>query len=109
MMRLLKYLFLIPVALALIVFGVANRAPVALRLDPFTAEGGLSVSVPLFVVLFAAIAIGVVLGSMVTWFAQGRHRKAGRAARREAERLAEENTRLKTALPATATALLGPR
>lgn len=109
MVRLLKYLLLVPVALVLVVFGVANRAPVTLHVDPFAAGEGPVLSVPLFLVLFAAMALGVVLGSTLTWFAQGRYRKAGRVARREAERLAEENTRLKTALPATATALLGPR
>lgn len=110
MLRFLKWLVLLPVALVLVVFGVANRAPVTLLLEPFSPPAdALRVSVPLFVIVFVALAIGIIVGSFVTWFAQGRYRRAGREARREAERLAGENARLKTALPATATALLGPR
>lgn len=108
MLRFLKFLLLLPLGVALVIFGVANRGLVTLVLEPFSPVGeGLTFSLPLYVVLFAALALGVVLGSIVTWLSQGRYRKAGREARREAERLASENTRLKTALPATATALLG--
>ncbi|MCA0406108.1 MAG: LapA family protein [Proteobacteria bacterium] len=110
MVRFLKLLILVPVAAALVIFGVANRAPVTLLLEPFSAPAdALTLTLPLFVVLFAVLAIGIVIGSVITWVSQGRYRKAGREARREAERLAGENARLKTALPATATALLGPR
>lgn len=107
-MRFLKFIFLLPIGIALVVFGVANRGAVTLLLEPFSPPGqALTLTLPLYVVLFAALALGVVLGSLVTWFAQGRHRKAERQAKREAERLASENARLKTVLPATATALLG--
>jgi uncharacterized integral membrane protein len=107
MLRFLKLLFLLPVGVALVIFGVANRSAVTLVLEPFSPAGqGLAFALPLYVVLFAALALGVVLGSFVTWFSQGRYRRAGREARREAERLASENSRLKTALPATASALL---
>lgn len=110
MVRFLKLLVLAPVAVVLVMFGVANRAPVTLLLEPFSAPAdALNITLPLFVVLFGVLAVGVVIGSFVTWVSQGRYRKAGREARREAERLASENSRLKTALPATATALLGPR
>lgn len=110
MLRFLKLLILVPVALVLVAFGVANRAPVTLLLEPFSAPAdAFKITLPLFMVLFAALGVGVILGSFVTWVSQGRYRKAGREARREAERLASENSRLKTALPATATALLGPR
>jgi uncharacterized integral membrane protein len=110
MLRFLKWLVLLPVALVLVIFGVANRAPVTLLLEPFSPPAEvLGISVPLFVVVFVALALGIIVGSLVTWFSQGRYRRAGREARREAERLASENSRLKTALPATATALLGPR
>jgi uncharacterized integral membrane protein len=107
MLRVVKFLFLLPIGTALVIFGVANRSAVTVLLEPFSPAGeALSLSVPLYVVFFAALAMGVVLGSLATWFSQGRYRKAGREARREAERLASENSRLKTALPATASALL---
>ena len=107
MLRFLKFLFLLPLGVALVAFGVANRGVVTLMLEPFSPPSqALSFSLPLYAIIFAALAVGVILGSLVTWFSQGRYRKAGREACREAERLASENSRLKTVLPATATALL---
>lgn len=107
-MGVLKVLFLAPIALALVVLGVANRQSVTLLLDPF--GGTMSLSMPLFVVVFVALAVGAVLGYVMSWFAQGRHRKAERHFKRECDRLSGECERLKAQLPATgAAALLGPR
>ena len=48
------------------------------------------VGVPLFLVLFAVLLFGVVLGGVATWFAQGQHRRDERSWRRETERLNRE-------------------
>ncbi|MCZ8375406.1 MAG: LapA family protein [Beijerinckiaceae bacterium] len=109
MLRLLKFLLLLPVAILLVLFGVANRQIVSLVIDPLSPPAeALRVSVPLFLFFFGTLAVGAVIGSMVTWFAQGRHRKAERQFRRECDRLQDECTRLKaqsgqaaTLLPAT--------
>ncbi len=42
-------------------------------------------SLPLFVLLFAAIAIGMIVGSLATWVKQGRYRKLARQRSQEAE------------------------
>lgn len=77
--RLLTVLVFIPLAIVLIALAVANRAPVAFTLDPFNpGNPGLTVSLPLFVLLFAALAAGLVIGSLATWLRQGRYRKAAR-------------------------------
>ncbi|MCZ8182807.1 MAG: LapA family protein [Beijerinckiaceae bacterium] len=109
MLRLLKFLLLLPVAILLVLFGVANRQIVSLVIDPLSPPAeALRVSVPLFLFFFGTLAVGAVIGSMVTWLAQGRHRKAERQFRRERDRLQDECTRLKaqsgqatTLLPAT--------
>lgn len=82
--RFLSIAVYIPLAVVLIALAVANRTPVDFTLDPFNpGNPGLTITVPLFVCLFAALALGLVVGSVATWFRQGRYRKLAR--RREAE------------------------
>ncbi|MBE0694564.1 MAG: DUF1049 domain-containing protein, partial [Aquamicrobium sp.] len=70
--RLLTVVVFIPLAIVLIALAVANRAPVDFTIDPFNpGNPGLTVSLPLFVLLFAALALGLVIGSLATWFRQG--------------------------------------
>ena len=89
--RLFWIILLIPAAIILIALSVANRAPVTLTVDPFTANNSLlSFSAPLFVFLFGALFIGLLLGSLVTWAAQGRNRRAARSASAEVASLQKE-------------------
>ena len=77
--RIVTVLVLIPLAIVLVALAVANRAPVAFTVDPFhPGNPGLTASLPLFVLLFAAVAVGLVVGSLATWLRQGRYRKAAR-------------------------------
>ncbi len=85
MRRYLSLVLLIPLAIVLIAFSVANRQLVALSFDPMnTADPAFSVQLPLFFLIFAAIALGLVLGGIGTWFTQGKHRKLARQRRQEA-------------------------
>ena len=107
MIRFLKLLVLAPVAGVLVLFGVANRQPVTLLLDPFAQAGsGLTLTLPLFVFFFAVLGVGIIIGYVAAWLAQGKHRKAERQLKRECDRLSGECDRLKAELPATTTALL---
>lgn len=77
--RLVIVLIVVPVAVVLIALAVANRADVPLTFDPFNpGSPALTLVMPLFVWLFAAFALGLVIGSLVTWIKQGRYRKAAR-------------------------------
>jgi uncharacterized integral membrane protein len=107
MLRFLKFLIIAPIAILLVMFGVANRQSVTLLLDPITRDGaGPSVTMPLFLFFFAVLATGIVIGYVASWFAQGKHRKAERHLKRECDRLTGECDRLKSQLPATSAALL---
>jgi uncharacterized integral membrane protein len=87
MKRLLQFLILAPVVVIGLAFAVANRHSVLVSFDPFSGDmQGGHVSVPLFLLLILAMMCGVVIGGSVTWFAQGRHRRALRDARSEAAR-----------------------
>ena len=109
MKSLLKWLFLTPVALFLLGLAVANRENVRVVLDPLPGDGPLfETNAPLFLVAFAAAILGIVAGSLVTWWSQGRHRRAARQARAETERLRQEAARLRGELASHSNALIAP-
>lgn len=78
----------VPLAIILVALAVANRSLVSFTVDPFNpGNPALTLQAPLFVLLFLALAIGIVVGSLTTWFKQGRYRKMARERRQEAEQL----------------------
>jgi uncharacterized integral membrane protein len=88
--RILLVAVVVPIAIILIALAVANRAPAAFTLDPFNpGNPALTVQLPLFFLLIAALALGMIIGSVATWFRQGRYRKLARQRAREAELLRE--------------------
>lgn len=96
-----KALLLGPVAVAAVLYAVANRTPVPIVLDPIsTSPDGASVMVPLYAYTLAILAVGVVLGGVFTWLAQGKHRKAARRLRKEVEAAKTEAESLRAELEA---------
>jgi uncharacterized integral membrane protein len=106
MLRYLKLLLILPLAIVIVGLAVINRGAVKLTYWPQQLGGELSLTLPLFAVLMLALMVGVVLGSMATWLAQGSHRRAERQYRREAERLKTEAERLKAMQPVSADMML---
>jgi uncharacterized integral membrane protein len=77
-------LALIFVALALISFAVANRQVVTVSFDPFDqGNPALVVSQPMYLLVFALLIGGVVLGGCAAWLRQAPWR--ARARRAEAQ------------------------
>jgi uncharacterized integral membrane protein len=92
--KLINIIILIPVAIVLIVLSVANRHAVTLSLNPFQPDDSLlSMSAPFFVYLFVAVIVGVLIGSALTWFSQGKHRKRARNEAQEVARWRSEARR----------------
>jgi uncharacterized integral membrane protein len=92
--KIVNLLILLPLGVILIIFCVANRQSVTLALNPFRPEDQvLSTQAPLFVLMFAALIVGMLVGSAVTWFNQGKHRKRARTQSREAVRWQAEADR----------------
>jgi hypothetical protein len=93
-MRFVKLVIFVPIAIVLIVLSVANRHDVTVALNPFRPEDNvIALTLPLFVLLLLVLMIGVVLGSMVTWFSQGKHRKRAREEAHEARKWRDEASR----------------
>jgi len=108
MRRIVTLVILVPLALIVALFAMANRVPTMIAFDPFTPENPVwSLVAPLWVVLFVVFAAGVILGGVAAWLVQGKHRKAERGYKREAGALRREVDRAKereaqTGLPALA-------
>ena len=106
MVGFLKGLVLLPIAIVLVLLAVANRGPVTLSFDPFSKGAPeLSVTLPLFALLLAAVVVGVLLGGIGSWLAGGKHRQARRMSHREINRLNAEADRLRATLVANRPAL----
>jgi uncharacterized integral membrane protein len=93
--RILSLLIGFPIGIILVAIAVSNRQPVALILDPFRPETpALSIELPFYIYLMAALVVGVVLGGVATWMGQSRWRQTARTQGRRAARWQAEADRL---------------
>ena len=89
-------LILVPLAIVLITFAVANRQTVVVSLDPFDhAHPALAVALPLFALVLVLLIGGVIVGGVAAWLKQAKWRRAARLAEAEARELRAEVDRLK--------------
>jgi uncharacterized integral membrane protein len=108
MRRFVTLFILAPLAIVVVVLSVANRTRVDFSLDPFGFAPSLSLTAPLFFFLFAALAVGILLGGVATWIGQGKWRRAARAERANAARLRKDVEQLRQQADPSVTALTGP-
>ncbi len=102
-MRYIRYAILGAIAVCLVTVALANRGPVTLNLLPeglaelirYPAELN-SISLPLFVVIFAGIVAGILLGFVWEWLREHKHRAEASRQRREKEQLARQVEKMKT-------------
>ncbi|WP_439273190.1 lipopolysaccharide assembly protein LapA domain-containing protein [Pseudochrobactrum sp. HB0163] len=86
--RFLTLIIAVPLAVILIVLSVANRSAVSVTLDPFNpGNPALTYTAPLFIWVLGAFLAGIMIGGVLIWFTQGRHRKLARKRKAEAEAL----------------------
>ena len=87
---------LVPLAVIIIAFAVANRQNVTVSLDPFNPDvPAASVTKPLFVILLGVLILGVILGGIASWLRQTKWRRTARRLEREAANLRTEIDTLK--------------
>ncbi len=101
MVRFLKIAVLAVAAIVLLGFAFANHHLVTVSFDPFASidHAALSVDAPLYAVAIVAAMLGVVAGAFATWLSQGRHRRASRRSRLEADKWRNQAEALKAAQP----------
>ncbi|SFG42535.1 Uncharacterized integral membrane protein [Palleronia marisminoris] len=93
-MRVVKFVVLAIIAVLLIMVALANAQAVTLRLLPEAMGGFLgltwAVTLPMFVVILGAVVIGLLIGFVVEFAREHKHRAAARHERREREALERE-------------------
>ena len=98
-MRPLKLALLAAVAVIMIVFALANRELVVVRIVPAEFSGFFpslpAFAVPAFALIFAGILIGLMIGFVWEWMREHRHRAEAVQNKREVSKLAMENEDLK--------------
>ena len=98
-MRYVRYAILALIAIVLVSMSLANREPLTLALypDPVAQFMGwnIVVTLPVFTVILASVAVGVLVGFIWEWIREYRHRKAAATSSREARKLEREVKRLK--------------
>jgi uncharacterized integral membrane protein len=94
--RVVAAIILIPLAIVIIAFAVANRQAVTVSLDPFNPDvPAASVTKPLFIVILAVLILGVIVGGVAAWLRQTKWRRTARRLEREVANLRAENDALK--------------
>jgi uncharacterized integral membrane protein len=97
--KVLAALVLVPLAVLIVAFAVANRQDVTVSFDPFSSNiPAASVTQPLFVVIIVVLIAGVVIGGAASWLRHGGWRRTARRLEREVALLRSElETRKQTA------------
>ena len=98
-MRYLRYACIAAFAVALIVVALANRGIVTLRALPSEMSdwglGNFTVELPLFIVIFCGIIVGLLVGFVWEWMREYSIRSEASTRAREVRRLEREIARLK--------------
>lgn len=81
----LKWAILLPVLIVVVLLAVANDQIVTVHLNPFdTDDPILRIDLALYQVAFVLFVLGVLVGALVAWRGQFRHRRRARERGREA-------------------------
>jgi uncharacterized membrane protein YciS (DUF1049 family) len=91
MTRFIVAILMLVVAALLVAFAIANRNLVTVSFDPFDrAAPAYLVTLPLYVLAFVILILGVALGGIVGWFTQGKRRRYRRRLESELMRVRAE-------------------
>lgn len=73
-MRVIRTVFLLLLALVLVVLALANRQMVTLRLGIGEWLPGMTVTLPLFLIVLLVLMAGISIGLVWEWLRESRHR-----------------------------------
>jgi uncharacterized integral membrane protein len=86
--KIVAALILVPLAIIIIAFAVANRQIVTVSFDPFNAtEPAAALTLPLFALIILVLIVGVLIGGCASWLRQGRWRGTARSLERRVQAL----------------------
>lgn len=82
--KIIAALILVPLAIVVIAFAMANRQVVTVSFDPFSGSApAAALTLPLFALIIVILIVGVLVGGSASWLGQGKWRRAARRLERE--------------------------
>ena len=107
--KIIAAIILVPLAVVIIAFAVANRQIVTVSLDPFSAEHpAASLTLPLFALVVVLLVLGVLIGGIAAWLRQSKWRRTARRLEREIADLDIEIEALKRTAGVSSTVVNAP-
>jgi uncharacterized integral membrane protein len=86
--RIVTAIVVIPLAIIIIAFAVANRQIVTVSFDPFSVtEPAAAITLPLFALIILLLIVGVMIGGVAAWLRQSRWRSTARRLEHEVAEL----------------------
>jgi len=77
--KIVTAVIVVPLAIVIVAFALANRQVVTVSFDPFSsASPAYAASLPLFVLIFVLVILGVVIGGIAAWLRQAAWRRTAR-------------------------------
>lgn len=74
--KIVTAVIVVPLAVILIAFAVANRQSVTVSFDPFSAAApAYAATLPLFILVFVLVILGVIIGGVAAWLRQAKWRR----------------------------------
>lgn len=102
-MKLSTLMITVPTLALALVVAIANRTSVTLSIDPFSATSPIiAFEVPLYLLIFAALLIGVLIGGSSAWIGQMGWRRKARKTARDVKHLTKDLERREAAPAQTA-------
>ena len=111
-------IIVVPLAIVVVAFAIANRQAVIVSFDPFSSTSpAYAATLPLFVLIFVLVILGVLIGGVAAWLRQAAWRRTARRLdadlrtlhqeleamrRRAAEEEARREAAMRSTLPAVA-------
>jgi uncharacterized integral membrane protein len=107
--KIIAAIILVPLAVIIIAFAVANRQIATVSLDPFSAEHpAASLTLPLFALVIVLLMAGVLIGGIAAWLRQSKWRRTARRLEREIADLHLELDALKRTAGVSTTTVNAP-
>jgi uncharacterized integral membrane protein len=107
--KIIAAIILVPLAVIIIAFAVANRQIATVSLDPFSAEHpAASLTLPLFALVIVLLIAGVLIGGIAAWLRQSKWRRTARRLEREIADLHLELDALKRTAGVSTTTVNAP-
>ena len=98
--KIVTAIIVVPLAIVIIAFAVANREAVTVSFDPFSSTApAYAATLPLFAVLFAVLILGVIIGGIAAWLGQAKWRRDARRLEAEVRSLHQEVAMLNARQP----------